>query len=414
LTDVVVVGGGIGGLVVARRLALGGLSVTLLEASDRLGGAVSHHVVGGLVLDAGAESFATRRGAVAALATDLGLGAELVAPTERGAWLQPVDRDTVPIPATTLLGIPGSPLAADVIAVLGFRAAFRAYLETVLPGPFGAKAESLGELVQKRMGKAVLEQLVTPIAGGVHSAPPFELEVDRVAPGLRSAMLSSGSLALAVRNLRTEAAGGAVLGIRGGVHRLVDEIAADLERFGVDVRFGARVTAVETDRAVVGGETVTGRVVVAAPGIVTESTGQRVVLATLVLDEPLLDEAPRGSGVLVAPGVSGIRARALTHATAKWDWLAERAEGKHVVRLSYDAAVDAAEALSDAAALLGVPLSGDRLLDFATVEWRRHRPGVHTETGIPVAGETAAGTGIANITTGAEALAAELLQDFAG
>ena len=64
-----VVGGGIGGLVVARRLAMAGRSVTLLEASHRLGGTVAAHIVGGVDLDAGAESFAVRGGTVAALAS---------------------------------------------------------------------------------------------------------------------------------------------------------------------------------------------------------------------------------------------------------------------------------------------------------------------------------------------------------
>ena len=40
MPSVLVVGGGVAGLVVARDLARGGAEVTLLEASDRLGGKV--------------------------------------------------------------------------------------------------------------------------------------------------------------------------------------------------------------------------------------------------------------------------------------------------------------------------------------------------------------------------------------
>ena len=60
-----------------------------------------------------------------------------------------------------------------------------------------------------------------------------------------------------------------------------------------------------------------------------------VELVTLVLDAPALDAAPRGTGVLVAAGTPGVTAKALTHSTAKWPWLAELAGGRHVVRLSY-------------------------------------------------------------------------------
>src|SRR4051794_1346392 len=112
IPDFTVVGGGIGGLVIARRLAMAGRSVNLLEASDHLGGTVARQTVGNIDLDAGAESFATRGGTVAALATELGLGSEIVSPDGEGAWLQPVTGEAVPLPAVGVLGIPGAPLAA--------------------------------------------------------------------------------------------------------------------------------------------------------------------------------------------------------------------------------------------------------------------------------------------------------------
>ena len=61
-----VVGGGVAGLTAARDLAVAGLRVTLVEAADHFGGAVGAHEVAGLVLDSGAESFATRSDAVPA------------------------------------------------------------------------------------------------------------------------------------------------------------------------------------------------------------------------------------------------------------------------------------------------------------------------------------------------------------
>ncbi|TBN58193.1 FAD-binding protein [Glaciihabitans arcticus] len=401
MTSFVVVGGGVAGLVTARRLALGGATVALLEASDRLGGTVTHHVVGGLVLDAGAESFAVRGDTVAELATELGLGDEIVIPNPAGAWLQRV-RGAVALPATSLLGIPGVPLAADVIDVVGFGAALRAYLETLLPGTVAAGSATLGELVRRRMGQRMLDELVAPVTHGVHSQHPDDLPLDRVAPGLRSALRRSGSLAAAVRELRASApAGAAVAGIRGGVHRLVDELTADLERLGVDVRLGVRGEATGHGDA---------RVVLAFPPAHGSSTP--VELATLVVDAPGLDVAPRGSGVLVANGVPGIRSRALTHATAKWRWLADRAEGKHVLRLSYAEAPEnlADIAREDAAALLGIELPPSAVLDFARVHWDRPRAAPAQVEGVTQVGEVASGTGLANVVAHAERTARELLE----
>ena len=94
--DFVVVGGGIGGLVLARRLVLGGCSVVVLEASDHLGGTVARHTVGGIELDAGAESFATRGDTVATLARSLHLDDDIVEPNPEGAWLETGRRPGVP------------------------------------------------------------------------------------------------------------------------------------------------------------------------------------------------------------------------------------------------------------------------------------------------------------------------------
>ena len=50
-TRVAVIGGGISGLVAAREFAKLGMSVTVLEASGRLGGAIRTGEVDGLTLD---------------------------------------------------------------------------------------------------------------------------------------------------------------------------------------------------------------------------------------------------------------------------------------------------------------------------------------------------------------------------
>jgi protoporphyrinogen/coproporphyrinogen III oxidase len=114
--------------------------------------------------------------------------------------------------------------------------------------------------------------------------------------------------------------------------------------------------------------------------------GPDVSLVTLVVDLPALGSAPRGTGVLVAPQSPGIAAKALTHATAKWGWLAEQtAPGTHVLRLSYGRAERPAAgrpdaeprtdadlfeaALQDASALLAVPVREGSVLAWDVVRW---------------------------------------------
>lgn len=416
-----VIGGGIGGLVVARCLARAGRSVLLIEESDHLGGTVTGHTVGGITLDAGAESFASRGGTVAALAAEVGLGDDLVTPAQRGAWLQPRTGAALPLPEVGLVGIPGAPLTADVWAVIGTAAALRAQLDGVLP--CRPPPQTLGELVRQRMGARVLELLVAPVVYGVYSVHPDDLPLERV-PGLAEAYLREGSLAAAVRTLRAAApAGSAVEGIRGGVHRLVHALAADLAANGVAVELGRRALPTELP----------GTVIVAAPGVIAPELVRPVTIATLVVDAPELDAAPRGTGVLVATGAA-VQARALTHATAKWQWLREAASGKHVLRLSYDTvpAGLAEVARVDAQLLLGASIPSAAVVDFARVDWRRPRAAVpaaaaaagaaagpapavaaaapRTHPAPPtLVGEAAAGTGIAAIVAHAQATADRLL-----
>ncbi len=437
MTDVVVVGGGVAGLVAARDLAKAGAHVVLVEASGVLGGMVRRHTVAGIDLDMAADSFATRTDAISRLAIELGLGNDIVTPDQRGAWLMTRDGRTAPIPATGLLGIPSTPMAADVLAVIGQKAGLRAQMDSLLPSPVGAKAASLGELVRKRMGERVLDDLVVPIAGGVHSTHPDRLDPDRVAPGLRAALLRDGSLGRAVLALRSRAAAGsAVQGIRGGIVRLVDELVADMETYRVDVRLSTRATAVAGHHVEVTGADGETETLVADHVLSSTADPQRtaaadrtgIELVTLVVDEPALDAAPRGTGMLVHPDAEGVGAKALTHATVKWPWLAEATGGAHVLRLSYATHADVSDvatslpvdpadpagvrAVRDAVTLLGVRFGTDRVRGAARVRW--HGPDTTAAglaEGVIGIGETSSGRGLSGIVASARTAAERILDD---
>jgi len=480
--DAVVIGGGVSGLVAARDLAAGGLRTLVLEGRATAGGAVGRHELAGLTLDSGAESFATRGGAVAELARELGLSARVTPPEPRGAWVQ-LPQGAGPLPRAGVLGIPTSPWAPDVRRTVGLLGAVRASVDRVLPASWGAREHdgspvTLGALVRRRMGGRVLERLVRPVVAGVHAADPDDIAVDAVSPGLRAALADRGSLAAAVRSLRAAVpAGSAVAGFDGGLHVLVDALLADLAGRGAQARTGSRAVearrapgalgtaeAPGTDAAPTGvGPTARApfevvvedahgttsvvradRLVVAtpaavdllrdvAPGLanVALDPGAEVTLVTLVLDAPALDSAPRGTGVLVSPAARGVRAKALTHATAKWAWLARAAgPGRHVVRLSYGMAGDGpapsalsddelvAVALRDASVLLGTPLGQDQLVASARVAWSQSLPrpsGAHREAvarvraaastvpGLAVCGAWVAGNGLASVVPDARA-----------
>lgn len=446
---VVVIGGGMAGLCAARELAGADIRVTVLESAQAFGGSVGSHELAGLTLDAGAESFSTRSDTVPALARELGLGLLIRTPDPAGAWLQLPAHDggslAVPLPKSGLLGIPADVRDPELPRLIGRAASVRASLDRRLPlGNLLAQEQlSLGAVVRARMGPEVLKRLVAPVVGGVLSADPDDLDVDAAVPGLRAMMHKHGSLAAAVGAMRQAApAGSAVAGLEGGMHQLVSALTERLERDGAVLRTSERVLSLErtpsgwtvvtetrtlpADAVVVAvdGPTAVDLLSPTLPGLVADRPAvvPAVALVSLVVDVPELDAAPRGTGVLVARDAPGVQAKALTHATAKWPWLAERAgPGSHVLRLSYGRAADEEAAagksddelyqaaLQDASTLLDVRISPADVVDSDVVRWTnalphatlghrdrvaRIRAGAAGERGLEVTGAWLAGTGL--------------------
>lgn len=420
----VVVGGGIAGLLAARRLAGQGHQVTVLEAGDALGGRVRHVEVAGLVLDAGAESFATRGDSVQRLCEELGLAGAVVSPVAAPAWVIAPER-AYPLPSTGWLGVPLKPFASDVRHVLGWRGSLRACLDLVLPTRRIGDDATVGEVARARLGRTATERLLAPVMSGVYSRPLDDLPLNAIADGLAGDVRARGGLIRAARSRRASATpGAAVRGLEGGVATIAQAVASQAARRGVALRAGTEVRGlgrthngwrldtsagpVDADRVVLATERHR------AAALLGEEVddARHVAVVTLVLDAPDLDTAPRGTGVLVRPGVT--RAKALTHSTAKWPWLASSLPaGHHVVRLSY--AVTPCEdvrphAVADAARLLGVALTQDQVLGIAQNEWPDASPFAVESTepmpGLHLVGSAAGLSGLAAI------VAADYAADF--
>jgi len=236
-----------------------------------------------------------------------------------------------------------------------------------------------------------------------------------------------------------------VAGLDGGMARLVEALVASLVELGTEIRTGCRATGIERAEGgwtvrVAGdeAEVLPADVIVVAvpeaearrllvpvvPALDAEPAPAPVVeIVTLVVAEPALDGHPRGNGVLTVPGTSA--AKALTHASAKWDWVSRAAgDGVHVVRVSFGAQneppateslsdADAADlALREASTLLGVPLDASRLRGAHRERYVQAQPGsvlgrgaavaaaqdaIRAVPGLGAVGAWLAGTGLAQV-----------------
>ena len=250
------------------------------------------------------------------------------------------------------------------------------------------------------------------MVSGVYSTHPDMLDIDAVIPGLREGLKKHKSLAAASAAIRAQApAGSQVAGLSGGMHLLIEQL---IEKMPAPVRYIPECGVIAVDRDPITNEWVVIRrrsdgekaasvgadyLVIATDGSTAArllgphikgsslpniDPGPEVALVTLVVDQPALNSNPRGTGLLVSEAVTNVRAKALTHATAKWAWVAEEAgKNRHVVRLSYgrggeqstfsDVSLDEDQlitlALRDASKLLDVPITAQNLVDADVVRW---------------------------------------------
>ncbi len=333
---VVVVGAGLTGLATAWRLR-DDVDVTVLEASDRVGGEILTVPFAGARFDVGADAFLARQPEAERLARDAGFtDDDLVAPaiSSVSLWIRGRLR---PLPDGTVLGAPTDPRAVLRSRVLGPLALARAAMEPLLPRRRSVGDLSVAELIGSRFGRDVVDRLVEPLLGGVYAGRSDRLSAQAAAAPVWKVAQEHRSL---VRGLAAHRAASSedtrpvFLTLRDGLGRLVERLVDDL---GDRVRTEQRVTGLER-RGEVGWQvsTADGQVVAAdsvvlavpaavaaellggvSPEAAREFAGiPSASVGVIALAYPW-DGAPAGSGVLVPPSEERT-VKAITLASNKW------------------------------------------------------------------------------------------------
>ncbi|MEU8105304.1 protoporphyrinogen oxidase [Nonomuraea muscovyensis] len=348
---VVVIGGGISGLAAAwhlRHAAHAGqgprIRVTVLEASPRVGGKLYASEVGGVMVDAGAESMLARRPEGKDLAAAAGLGGDLVDPGITRAAI--LSRGTLrPMPRSQVMGVPADLAELARSGILSPGGLLRVPMDQILPATLVRTDVSVAAYIRARMGGEVLDRLVEPLLGGVYAGHADRLSLEATMPRVAAAARSERSLLTAARQIVQDASGGGgpvFTSLRSGMGSLPEAVAKASE---ADVRTG--VTVRELHRTADGWRLVAGpvphpeiieadAVIVAAPGpaaarlLKAEVPAAAAELAridyasmaivTLAYAPTAFPELPTGSGYLVPP-VEGRPVKAATFSSIKWPHL---------------------------------------------------------------------------------------------
>ena len=248
---VVVIGGGISGLAAAHRLSEldPNLDVTLIEASDRLGGTLQTEEHDGFLLERGPDSFISEKPEAVALAKRLGLESRLIQ-TNAAHRRSFIVRDgrLRPVPEGFQLLAPSRIwpfLTTDIFSLAG---KVRMAADLVLPRRTNGSDESLSSFVRRRLGREALERMAQPMVGGIYTADPETLSLRATLPRFLDMERDHRSLILAM--FRKGRAAKGTSGARYSLFLSFDKGMEVLVRAlgKCKVRLNTRVVAIESEQ----------------------------------------------------------------------------------------------------------------------------------------------------------------------
>jgi protoporphyrinogen/coproporphyrinogen III oxidase len=245
---IVIIGGGISGLAAAHRvLELNpAAEVTVLEASNRLGGTIQTEHRDGFLIERGPDSFISEKPQAVALAKRLGLESRLIETNEkyrrsfivRNGRLRPVPEGFQLLAPSRMWPF----ITSDIFSLTGKA---RMAADLILPrrSTNGATDESLASFVRRRLGVEALDRMAQPMVGGIYTADPETLSLRATLPRFLEMEREHRSLILAMlRQGRAQKSGtsGAryslFLSFDRGVRVLVDAVTRIKADFRVKTR----------------------------------------------------------------------------------------------------------------------------------------------------------------------------------
>ena len=254
MKHIVIIGGGISGLATAfyaHRLAHErdlAIHCTVLEAGSQLGGKLKTERVGEYLVEGGPESFVTRKPAAYALCCELGLRERLLGTSDAGKNYVLHNGQPVQVP-TSPPGFLRTPL-------LSWRGKLRAAQELFVsakPGALDAD-EPLGQLIQRRFGAEVLDNLVAPAIGSIYLSDVNQLStqvsfqrfaaMERQHGSVLRGMMAAQKLARQSNPQQTDKSPQFVT-LPNGMGELIDTLVQNLREMDCDIRTDAHVARIE-------------------------------------------------------------------------------------------------------------------------------------------------------------------------
>jgi len=247
---VVIVGGGISGLSAAFYLQKYSneqnlpTDIVVLEKGPHFGGKINTLRKDGFVIERGPDSFLARKTPIIDLTRELGLEDQLVGtnPAAKKTYILKKGR-LHRMPPGLSLGIPTEVMPFLKTKLISPMGKLRAGLDLLLPRGQNHTDESLGDFLERRLGKDVVSQIAEPLLSGIYAGDAKALSLQATFPQFKQmeqkyrslilGMLASKKHSPSTEKLPKVAESSLFLTYKNGLSTLVETLLDKLTKEGV-------------------------------------------------------------------------------------------------------------------------------------------------------------------------------------
>ena len=251
----IVVGGGITGLTACYRLTREAaqrgipLDVTLLEATERVGGVVRTEHRDGFIFEHGPDAFISTKPAAKALCEELDIADQFIGtnPKVRRSFVIR-NGELHPVPEGFYMMAPGSFKPFLKSPLFSWHGKLRMAMELFIPRRGRDTDEAVAHFVRRRLGTEAFTRIAQPMIGGIYTSDAENLSLKATFPRFLEMENAHGSIIKALRAQKKQAAQTSqstsgpryslFLSFKSGMQTLIDtltEAVSDCVRLGASV-----------------------------------------------------------------------------------------------------------------------------------------------------------------------------------
>ena len=255
----IVIGGGITGLAACYRLQHEAaqrdipLDLTLLEASDRVGGVIQTEHRDGFLIEHGPDAFISTKPSAKALCEELGIADQLIGTNPRVRRSFVMRKGTLhPVPEGFYMMAPGSFMPFLKTPLFSWHGKLRMALDLFIPRRGRDTDEAVAHFVRRRLGTEAFTRMAQPMIGGIYTSDAENLSLKATFPRFLEMEEAHGSIIKALRAQKKQAAETSrdtsgpryslFLSFKSGMQTLIDKLT---EAVSGSIRLNAEVAHIQ-------------------------------------------------------------------------------------------------------------------------------------------------------------------------